>query len=133
MAHMEDIIHRQKEFSLKTFGPGARRRGVSDHIRKELKEIEESNGDLHEWVDVIILALDGAWRSGASPVEVTTAIVDKIIKNEKRKWPDWQTMPPDKAIEHDRSLDHDYGQRYPKFGGCPICGHRHPPDGACLA
>lgn len=47
-------------FSFETFGPGTRSAGVIDHIRKEIKEAES---DPSEWVDIAILALDGAWRS----------------------------------------------------------------------
>ena len=97
-AHLE----RQREWSAKTFGPGDRRQGVIDHIRKELVEIEESNGDLAEWIDVVILALDGCWRSGADPQEIIDALAAKQLRNERREWPDWRTMPADKAIEHVR-------------------------------
>jgi len=99
VAHLE----RQKRFSAHTFGPGTRARGIVDHIRKELLEVEADPGDLCEWVDVAILALDGAWRSGATPQEIAAAIVTKQTKNESRVWPHWSTMPADKAIEHDRS------------------------------
>src|SRR5690606_10548435 len=68
-------------------------------------EIEADPGDLREWVDVVILALDGAWRSGATPLQIIEAIVSKQTKNEGRSWPDWRTADPNKAIEHDRSLD----------------------------
>lgn len=95
-------LARQAEFSARTFGPGARVAGVCDHIRKELIEVEASGGDLKEWVDVIILGLDGAWRSGATPQEIIAAIVAKQAKNEARTWPDWRTVDPTKAIEHDR-------------------------------
>ena len=95
-------LARQAEFSARTFGPGARVAGVCDHIRKELIESETSGGDLKEWVDVIILGLDGAWRSGATPQEIIAAIVAKQAKNEARTWPDWRTVDPTKAIEHDR-------------------------------
>ena len=95
-------LTRQAEFSARTFGPGARVAGVCDHIRKELIEVETSGGDLKEWVDVIILGLDGAWRSGATPQEIIAAIVAKQAKNEARTWPDWRTVDPTKAIEHDR-------------------------------
>jgi hypothetical protein len=57
-------LFRQRDFSLRTFGPGQRTHGVLDHIRKELAEIEAKPADLTEWVDVILLALDGAWRAG---------------------------------------------------------------------
>lgn len=93
-------LARQAAWSIRTFGPGDRAKGVVDHIRKELLEIEKTPGDLEEWIDVVILALDGAWRSGATPEQIVAAIVAKQTKNEKRNWPDWRTADPDKAIEH---------------------------------
>jgi hypothetical protein len=101
-------IAHQREWSTLTFGPGFRRDGVIDHIRKELVEIEEAYteaGRLSEWVDVIILAIDGAWRCGADPQAILDAIRDKQAINESRVWPDWRTAPRDRAIEHDRSHD----------------------------
>ena len=102
---------RQMAFSHATFGPGERRDGVIDHLRKELVEVEESDGSSDEWVDVVILALDGLTRrlafvSGAraDPECVADAvchmIVGKQTRNEARVWPDWRTAPADKAIEH---------------------------------
>lgn len=102
---LEAHLQRQAEFSARTFGPGARVEGVTDHIAKELKEVRDSGGDLKEWVDVIILGFDGAWRSGATPAQIIEAIVAKQTKNEGRTWPDWRTAEPGKAIEHDRAHD----------------------------
>ena len=93
-------LARQRDFSARTFGPGARTQGVLDHIRKELKEIEAEPGDLSEWIDVIILACDGALRAGHAPEAIVKAWIAKQARNEKRKWPDWRTADPDKAIEH---------------------------------
>jgi hypothetical protein len=112
-SQQEPVVHfnfathlcRQRDWSVKTFGPGSRAQGVVDHIRKELCEIEADPGDLKEWIDVVILALDGAWRSGAQPHEIIEALVAKQIKNEGRTWPNWRTADPNKAIEHDRSHD----------------------------
>lgn len=96
-------LHRQRAFSERTFGPGARTKGVIDHIRKELREIEAAPTDISEWIDVVLLALDGAWRSGASPEAIVAALLMKQTRNEARTWPDWRTADPNKAIEHDRS------------------------------
>lgn len=101
LAHLRN----QREWSEKTFGPGKRTAGVCDHIRKELLEIEADPDDALEWLDVAILALDGAWRAGLSPEQIIGGIVGKQAKNERRTWPDWRTAPADKAIEHDRSKD----------------------------
>ncbi len=95
-------LRRQREWSERTFGPGDRAKGVVDHIRKELLEIEAEPAGT-EWVDVIILALDGFWRAGYSPEQIIAALVAKQAKNEARTWPDWRTMPTDRAIEHDRA------------------------------
>ena len=96
IAHLE----RQREFSLKTFGPGGRMHSVVDHIRKELLEIEAAPTNLLEWVDVILLALDGAWRAGFTLEQICNGIENKQTINEKRKWPDWRDAALDKAIEH---------------------------------
>lgn len=101
IAHLE----RQRKFSEKTFGPGPRAEGVVDHIRKELREIELNPIDLIEWIDVVLLALDGAWRAGYTPEQIAEAINAKMTRNEQRIWPDWRTAPQGKAIEHDRSAE----------------------------
>lgn len=100
-AHLE----RQRNWSRETFGPGRRTKGVLDHIRKELVEIEAAPDDVGEWVDVLILGFDGALRTGADPQTIIDALVAKQSKNERRVWPDWRTMSEDQAIEHDRSFD----------------------------
>ncbi len=100
-------LRRQIDFSARTYGPGDRTDGVCDHIRKELREVQDDAAagipTLPEWVDVIILGFDGAWRSGATPEQIVAAIVAKQTKNEGRRWPDWRTADTGKAIEHDRS------------------------------
>lgn len=95
-------LWRQRTFSARTFGPGPRTEGVCDHIMKELNEILDNPTDLEEWIDVVILALDGAWRTGATPEQIIEALVVKQTKNEGRKWPDWRTADAGKAIEHVR-------------------------------
>lgn len=95
-------LQRQKAFSERTFGPGQRTAGVLDHIRKELREIEAEPGDLGEWIDVVLLAFDGAWRAGHSPENIAEALLLKQARNEQRNWPDWRTQPTDRAIEHVR-------------------------------
>lgn len=97
-AHLE----RQIRWSRNTFGPGRRTKGVIDRIRKELIEVEADPFDVGEWVDVIILALDGAWRHGAQPQEIIDALRAKQARNELRSWPDWRTASEDHAIEHVR-------------------------------
>lgn len=99
-------LARQRAFSERTFGPGERVEGVSEHIRKELVEVagsEPGHDRQREWIDVVMLALDGAWRSGMSPEEIIEGLRFKLDINERRTWPDWRTADPNKAIEHHRN------------------------------
>lgn len=93
-------LDRQREWSEKTFGPGDRTEGVLDHICKELAEVKNDPDDIYEWVDIVLLALDGAWRAGYTSTDIALAIDNKQKKNERRQWPDWKTSEPGKAIEH---------------------------------
>jgi hypothetical protein len=92
-------LKRQSDFSLKVFGPGPRVRGITDHIRKELEEVE-ADPTSYEWIDVVILALDGAWRAGFTAEEICAAIERKQVMNENRVWPNWRLYKQDQPIEH---------------------------------
>lgn len=98
-------IEHQRDWSRATFGPAHVRgpHGPLAHIRKELDEIAASPWDLEEWADVIILALDGAWRAGHEPQQIINMVKRKQAKNEAREWPDWRGVPADQAIEHVRT------------------------------
>lgn len=96
------MLHTQRDWSEATFGPGARLGGILEHIGKELDEIRQTPGDVTEWIDVAILALDGAWRAGFSPEQIVEALQAKYAKNRARVWPDWRTASEDQAIEHVR-------------------------------
>ena len=98
-AHLE----RQRAWSLKTFGPGKRTNGLLDHASKELVEIRKDPDDTSEWIDLAILAFEGAMRHGATPTQVTNTLLHKQTVNENRTWPDWRLFTQDQAIEHDRS------------------------------
>lgn len=112
---LAEHLKRQIAFSRATFGPGERRSNLIDHIGKELSDVEKTDGLPNEWVDVIILALDGLWRSlraidpELSDGEIAARAVDCIEEkqgiNERRKWPDWRTADPNKAIERIRFED----------------------------
>lgn len=116
---LKQHLIRQMAFSKATFGPGTRTAGVLDHLSKEIEEVRSSNGSSDEWVDLVILSLDGLTRQlsfcnegdkrikAASDIAeiACNMIVGKQDRNENRAWPDWRTMSADKAIEHDRSHD----------------------------
>lgn len=60
-------LARQRDFSLRTFGPGERAKMVTDHIEKELAEVRADPSDLFEWIDLVLLSFDGALQQGHSP------------------------------------------------------------------
>ena len=110
---LKQHLLRQMAWSHATFGPGQRLEGLLDHLRKELVEVEESNGSPEEWVDVVILALDGLTRSiiftdsidhradpEFSSQQACTLIKVKQSRNEAREWPDFRVADKNKAIEH---------------------------------
>ena len=114
---LKQHLVRQMVFSRATFGPGARTEGILDHIGKEVEEVRSSSGSAAEWVDLVILSLDGltrqlwsvgGYRHYADEIAdiAVKMIVGKQGRNELRDWPDWRAADPDKAIEHVRaSLD----------------------------
>lgn len=100
MFDLVSFLYRQKEFSIKTFGPGDRTEGVTDHMLEEIEEVRAVKGkDLLEWVDLILLALDGAYRAGFTPEEIVAGMDRKLTINEGRQWPDWRTADPGKKIK----------------------------------
>lgn len=102
MIDLAQHIRRQMEWSSKTFGHGRRTEGILQHLRKELNEVEANPDDVFEWVDIIILAIDGAWRHGWKPEVIVEALVTKQLYNERRKWPPLSEQSEDKATEHVR-------------------------------
>jgi hypothetical protein len=88
-------------WSRETFGPGDRYAGVIAHIRKELDEIEAEPSEAVEWIDVVLLAMDGAWRSaGLDGGEFVAVLKAKDGANRMRTWPDWRTLKPGEVSEH---------------------------------
>lgn len=93
-------IERHRKWSHTTFGDVASPESVTKHIRKELDEIMEHPSNPEEWIDVMILAIDGAWRfTGLSPADISETLEMKQRKNMAREW----TVPiPGEPTEHVR-------------------------------
>ena len=100
MTHLSELVSKQRAFSKATFGPGSRLEGVISHIERELKEIRKTPQDPAEWADLILLALDGAWRQGVGAHALADAVEFKIHENESRRWPDWRNFKASEAVEH---------------------------------
>jgi hypothetical protein len=93
-------IERQRAWSRRTFGEDNRVEGLCKHIESELGEIRRAPEDLYEWIDVIILAIDGAWRQGYSPKDIAFALGAKQERNEARQWPKPETLSNDAPAFH---------------------------------
>ena len=96
---LSEFIAKQMAFSHKNFGGGRQTKRIIDHIKKELKEVEDDPDSLEECCDGILLSLDLAWRAGHTPIEIEMALERKLKKNIARKW-----SKPTKnfAVEHIR-------------------------------
>lgn len=93
-------IQKQIEWSGETFGYTERAEGICKHIEKELKEVRANPKDVLEWVDIVILALDGAWRAGYTPKEVEAALKTKQAINRLRFYP--KPVSDEECSEHVR-------------------------------
>jgi hypothetical protein len=94
MKELVDWLTKKMEWSYKTFGTAERYIGVLKHIEKEIEEVRQNPQDISEWVDIIILAFDGACRMGFTPEQVVNALITKQEQNINRSWP-----PPPKDDE----------------------------------
>lgn len=97
------FLEKHIDWSQKTFGHGVKTESICRHIEKELNEIREKPHDLEEWIDVVILAFDGAWRAGYSPLQIIEGLKSKQEINFLRKWQ--QPENADDPIEHVREDD----------------------------
>lgn len=105
---LDDYLRRHIEWGHAMFGSPADGRGPLgplDHIKKEIVEIEEDPTDLKEWIDLIILGIDGFLRAGGKLTMLLPMLFEKQAKNALRNWPDWRKADPNKAIEHIRTSD----------------------------
>ena len=112
---LQRALERQAAFSRRAFGSGKRTGGICEHIHEECLEVIDSDHSVEECVDVLILALDLCWRSGATPEEVERALCAKMTKNERRKWPPVGSVGEDQKINHikaDTSPGHWEGDRW---------------------
>jgi hypothetical protein len=95
-------IQNHIQWSRKTFGEGPKVEGIIKHIQKELNEIRENPSNLEEWVDVMILAIDGAWRAGHAPLSIVKMLMSKQLKNRMREWPPISEQVEGQPTEHIR-------------------------------
>ena len=105
MAITADFIDEKFLWSTRTFGQHKNHMKIINHIRKEAIEASHAPTDPEEWVDMILLALDGLSRiCGLSGAEIIEQIAAKNDKNHQREWPPVQEVHDDHPIEHVKSL-----------------------------
>jgi hypothetical protein len=98
-----EFLEKKNQWSVQTFGEGQRTVGILSHIRHELIEIEKDPADILEWIDVIFLALDGAFREGHTAEEIVKAMLKKHEINTNRSWP--APPNPDQPSFHNKTID----------------------------
>ena len=96
---IDSLADEKARWSLKTFGPGKRTRGLVEHIRRELDEILAKPDDLTEPVDVILLAMDLYARAGGK------SLMEDLRK--KHNINTWRTWPAPESEDH--PAEHDRG------------------------
>lgn len=96
-----DFVKRKMDHSRATW-PSQTLFGVLAHARKEVEEIEDNISDCIEWVDLILLGIDGACRTGLTPEQLGIQLERKLAINLQRAWPKPST--PDSPGEHDRQV-----------------------------
>ena len=87
MKELVNWLTKKMEWSYKTFGTSERHIGVLKHIEKEIEEVRQRPQDVTEWMDIVLLAFDGACRMGFTPDQVVSALIAKQEKNTQRRWP----------------------------------------------
>jgi hypothetical protein len=101
LMNIKEYVEQQINWSKSTFADHPNLDSILSHIEEEIAEIRENPTDPYEWIDIIILALEGAWRiAGLTPEEVALYLRSKQEINSQRSWPDITTYPKGKPIGH---------------------------------
>ena len=83
----ERIRREHAEWSQATFG-NVGPIGPLKHLSKEALEAAAEPGDLSEWADMQFLLWDAQRRAGISDERITQAMVEKLVVNKTRQWPE---------------------------------------------
>lgn len=116
-------IQTQIKWSLKIFQQGRSDTDLIDNIQKKLDEIKNQPGKLTEWIDIIILGLDGAWRNGFAPVDIIKALREKQLINITNNEPDNQEVVNKTCIYVTCSVCNEWYETEPEQ--CIVCGEEN--------
>ncbi|HDX8690068.1 TPA: DUF550 domain-containing protein [Klebsiella michiganensis] len=62
--------------------------GPLKHLSKEALEAAAEPGDLSEWADMQFLLWDAQRRAGITDEQITQAMIEKLVVNKQRSWPE---------------------------------------------
>lgn len=62
--------------------------GPLKHLAKEALEAAAAPDDLSEWADMQFLLWDAQRRAGITDEQITQAMVEKLVVNKNRQWPE---------------------------------------------
>lgn len=103
---LEVFARRKGDWADKQFGTGCRTQELIFHLEKELLEVSRNPFDKSEWIDIILLAMDGYRRHGGKAEDLFPDMQAKQQINYERKW----VEGPDGVFEHDRSAESIHGK-----------------------
>lgn len=107
-ANVEDVMSLdvllmvKREWSLSVFGPDYTYGELLAHIRKEVAEVAANPNDTTEWIDIILLAMDGYWRANDRTSRAQNLMRDLAAKVEENKYRQWERSAPGEPMEHKR-------------------------------
>jgi predicted house-cleaning noncanonical NTP pyrophosphatase (MazG superfamily) len=82
---LEDLMQRVCEWQAVTFTQSTCESKLH-HMKEEIDEVIESQGDLLEWADLMILLMGAAAKAGFTMEEILVGVEAKLIINKRRKW-----------------------------------------------
>ncbi|EOU9618863.1 DUF550 domain-containing protein [Klebsiella aerogenes] len=83
----DQVRSEHAEWSQATFG-NVGPVGPLKHLSKEALEAAADPGDLSEWADMQFLLWDAQRRAGITDEQITQAMIEKLVVNKQREWPD---------------------------------------------
>lgn len=96
---IEKYLKKQIKWSKKAFGTSKRTVGITKHINKEVDEVLAKPDDLSEWIDIIILAMDGYWRHGGTSSSLMKDLRNKLKINMSRVYPKVSDDEPSQHVK----------------------------------
>lgn len=91
--------------------------GPLKHLSKEALEAAAEPGDLSEWADMQFLLWDAQRRAGISDEQINLAMVEKLVVNKQRQWPEPKDGEPRLHIK-----ESDNSPVIPEGTTCKYCG-----------